>query len=33
VYEVRVFVHDPDNELPLGIPATVLLPLGHGHAR
>lgn len=33
VYEVRVFVHDPDNELPLGIPATVQLPLGRGHAR
>ncbi len=26
VYEVRVFVHDPDNELCLGMPATVHLP-------
>jgi HlyD family secretion protein len=27
VYEVRVFVKDPANDLPLGIPATVHLPL------
>jgi HlyD family secretion protein len=27
VYEVRVFVTDPDNELRLGMPATVRLPL------
>lgn len=26
VYEVRVFVHDPDDELRLGMPATVHLP-------
>lgn len=28
VYEVRVFVKDPDNELRLGMPATVYLTLG-----
>ena len=28
VYEVRVFVHDPDNGLRLGMPATVHLALG-----
>jgi len=27
LYEVRVFVKDPGNDLPLGIPATVHLPL------
>jgi HlyD family secretion protein len=27
VYEVRAFVKDPKNELPLGMPATVHLPL------
>jgi HlyD family secretion protein len=32
VYEVRVFVHDPDNQLRLGMPATVHLPLGGGAA-
>ncbi|HEX4024999.1 MAG TPA: efflux RND transporter periplasmic adaptor subunit [Steroidobacteraceae bacterium] len=30
VYEVRVFVHDPDDTLRLGMPATVQLPLGSG---
>jgi HlyD family secretion protein len=30
VYEVRVFVHDPDDALPLGAPATVHLPLSAG---
>jgi HlyD family secretion protein len=29
VYEVRVFVHDPGDELRLGMPATVHLPLQH----
>ena len=29
VYEVRVFVNDPENELRLGMPATVHLPLRH----
>ena len=28
VYEVRVFLKDPDNELRLGMPATVHVPLG-----
>jgi membrane fusion protein PltH len=28
VYEVRVFVKDPQNNLPLGMPATVHLPFG-----
>jgi HlyD family secretion protein len=28
VYEIRVFVNDPDNDLRLGEPATVRLPLG-----
>jgi HlyD family secretion protein len=28
VYEVRAFVKDPKDELPLGMPATVHLPLG-----
>jgi HlyD family secretion protein len=27
LYEVRVFVNDPGNDLPLGMPATVRLPL------
>jgi HlyD family secretion protein len=27
VYEIRVFVHDPDDRLRLGMPATVYLPL------
>jgi HlyD family secretion protein len=27
LYEVRVFVNDPNNDLPLGMPATVRLPL------
>jgi HlyD family secretion protein len=27
VYEVRVFVKDPDDDLRLGMPATVALPL------
>jgi HlyD family secretion protein len=27
LYEVRVFVEDPGNDLPLGMPATVHLPL------
>ena len=27
LYEVRVFVNDPRNDLPLGMPATVRLPL------
>lgn len=27
VYEVRVFVHDPDDDLRLGMPATVHIPL------
>lgn len=28
VYEIRVFVKDPQNDLPLGMPATVHLPSG-----
>jgi HlyD family secretion protein len=28
VYEIRVFVKDPQNSLPLGMPATVHLPFG-----
>ncbi len=28
VYEVRIFVNDPDNKLCLGMPATVHVPLG-----
>jgi HlyD family secretion protein len=28
LYEVRAFVKDPKDELPLGMPATVHLPLG-----
>jgi HlyD family secretion protein len=28
VYEVRIFVKDPADELRLGMPATVYLPLG-----
>jgi HlyD family secretion protein len=28
VYEVRVFIKDPKNRLPLGMPATVHVPLG-----
>jgi HlyD family secretion protein len=28
VYEVRAFIKDPKDELPLGMPATVYLPLG-----
>jgi HlyD family secretion protein len=30
VYEIRVFVHDPQDEMRLGMPATVLLELGPG---
>lgn len=30
LYEVRVFVNDPSNDLPLGMPATVRLPLSAG---
>ena len=30
VYEIRVFVSDPGDELRLGMPATVHLPLEHG---
>jgi HlyD family secretion protein len=30
VYEVRVFVKDPDNNLPLGMPATVHMPFNAG---
>jgi HlyD family secretion protein len=30
LYEVRVFVNDPNNDLPLGMPATVRLPLNTG---
>jgi HlyD family secretion protein len=30
VYEVRVFVQDPQDELRLGMPATVLLELDPG---
>ena len=30
LYEVRAFVKDPKDELPLGMPATVHLPLGVG---
>jgi HlyD family secretion protein len=33
VYEVRVFVTDPDNELRLGMPATVHVPLGQPVAK
>jgi HlyD family secretion protein len=33
VYEVRVFVKDPTDELRLGMPATVYLPLNQGPAR
>ena len=32
VYEVRVFVQDPADELRLGMPATVYLPLAEGAA-
>ncbi len=32
VYEVRVFVRDPNDELPLGIPVTVDLEVGEGSA-
>jgi HlyD family secretion protein len=28
VYEVRAFIKDPNDELPLGMPATVSIPLG-----
>ena len=28
VYQVRVYVHNPNNELHLGMPATVTIPLG-----
>lgn len=31
VYEVRVFVNDPQNDLRLGMPATVYLPLTQDH--
>ena len=30
VYEVRVFVNDPADDLRLGMPATVSLPLAQG---
>jgi HlyD family secretion protein len=30
VYEIRVFVHDPEDEMRLGMPATVLLELAPG---
>ena len=30
VYEVRVFVKDPADELRLGMPATVHIPFAHG---
>jgi len=30
VYEVRVFVRDPDDALRLGMPATAHLPLQNG---
>lgn len=33
VYEVRVFVHDPSDDLRLGMPATVYLPLDPGRAQ
>ena len=33
VYEVRIFVKDPSDELRLGMPATVSLPLGQDAAR
>ncbi len=33
VYEVRVFVKDPSDELRLGTPATVYLPLDQGDSR
>ena len=33
VYEVRVFVRDPDDDLRLGMPATVTLPLAQGAVR
>jgi membrane fusion protein PltH len=32
VYEVRVFVKDPNDDLRLGMPASVLLPMGQGAA-
>jgi HlyD family secretion protein len=32
VYEVRVFVKDPADELRLGAPATVHIPFAHGAA-
>ncbi len=32
VYEIRVFVRDPGDELRLGMPATVHVQLQHGHA-
>ena len=32
VYEIRVFVRDPDDQLRLGMPATVFLPLTPGPA-
>jgi HlyD family secretion protein len=32
LYEVRVFVNDPGNDLPLGMPATVRLPLNTSEA-
>jgi HlyD family secretion protein len=33
VYEVRVFVKDPDDDLRLGMPATVHIALPHQSAR
>ncbi len=31
VYQVRVYVNNPDNQLRLGMPATVIIPLGTSH--
>jgi HlyD family secretion protein len=31
VYEIRVFVTDPNDDLRLGMPATVHLPLANAH--
>ena len=33
VYQVRVYVNNPDNQLRLGMPATVMIPLGTSHIR
>lgn len=32
VYQIRVYVHNPDNELRLGMPATVTIPLASDNA-